>query len=184
MYEVEVKAQLKDRQAVKGKLESLGCVFGEELHQVDTIFVPKGTPYPSPMDTPVLRVRRQNGKAILTLKISQSSRQDCIEKELEVADGNIMVDIIHLIGYEEFVAVVDKKRIKTHVGDMEVVLDEVKDLGEFIEVEKVVTEADPAVRVKTQDELYAFLETLGVSKEDHVIGGKYDIMLYEKLNSK
>jgi len=40
MYEVEVKACLENKSAVIKKLESLGCKFGEELHQVDSIFIP------------------------------------------------------------------------------------------------------------------------------------------------
>ena len=62
---------------------------------------------------------------------------------------------------------------------MEIVLDKVEFLGEFMEVEKIVTSENPKDRTKTQAELFAFLETLGISKEDRVIDGKYDIMLYE-----
>jgi adenylate cyclase class IV len=64
------------------------------------------------------------------------------------------------------------------------VLDQVEQLGEFIEAEKIVTSADPEDRKKTQEELFTFLETLGVAKEDRVIDGKYDIMLWEKLKEK
>ena len=45
MYEVEVKAHLKDRKAVMEKLKGLGCRFGKELHQVDHIFIPDGIPF-------------------------------------------------------------------------------------------------------------------------------------------
>ncbi len=179
MYEVEVKAHLRDRASVIKKLKDLGCAFSEELHQVDRIFVPKGTPFPSPLTTPVLRVRKQNNTYIFTLKISQSSRQDSLEKELEIKDGEKMLEILHLIGYEEFISV-DKKRIKTKLNDIEIVLDDVKNLGEFIEAEKIVTHENQEDRKKIQEELFEFLETLGVKKEDRVIDGKYDIMLHEK----
>jgi adenylate cyclase, class 2 len=180
MYEVEVKASLKDRESVKKKLDDLGCTFSEELHQVDHIFIPKGISFPPPFSTPVLRIREQNGKSIFTLKISQTSRQDCIERETEISDGKSMTDIMDLIGYEE-VTTVDKKRIKTKYKDMEIVLDDVKLLGEFIEAEKIVQDSDSEVRKKIQEELFEFLATIGITKEDHVIGGKYDIMVYEKL---
>lgn len=183
MYEVEVKARLKNRAQVKKQLEDLGCEFSEELHQVDHIFVPEGTSFPPPFSVPILRVREQNGKSIFTMKISQSSRQDCIERETEVTDGKMMTDILEFLKYKE-VTLVDKKRIKTTVGDIEIVLDTVKELGEFIEAEKIVSEEDPETRVKIQRELFDFLGTIGIAKEDHVIEGKYDIMIYEKLNSK
>ena len=179
MYEVEVKAHLRDRSAVMKKLESFGCSFGPELHQIDDIFTPNVGVFPPPRGAPVLRIRKENDKYIFTLKVNQSSRQDCIEHELEISDKDEMEKIIEILGFKYDVQV-DKKRIKTKFKDMEIVLDSVKELGEFIEAEKMTTESDPEVRKKIQEELYAFLETLGVSPEDHVIDGKYDIMLYER----
>ncbi|MDQ3075633.1 MAG: class IV adenylate cyclase [bacterium] len=183
MYEVEVKAKLKNKEEVKKKLEEFGCKFGEELHQVDNIFIPEATTFPPPFNVPVLRVRKQNDQSIFTMKISQTSRQDCIEREFEIGDGDKMIEVLYAIGYKQ-APTVDKTRIKTNYQDMEIVLDIVKDLGEFIEVEKIVTSENHEDRLKIQDELYNFLETLGVEKEDHIIGGKYDIMLYEKFGIK
>ena len=183
MYEVEVKARLRNKDEVLKKLEDLGCSFGEELHQVDHIFIPKDESFPPPLTVPVLRVRKQNDKYFFTLKISQTSRQDCIEREFEISDGEKMLEILHLIGYTKL-PTADKRRIKTIFNDMEIVLDAVENLGEFIEVEKVVTVEDPKERLQIQQELFVFLEKLGVTKEDHVIDGKYDIMLFEKYGIK
>jgi len=186
MYEVEVKAHLKDRKAVMEKLKGLGCRFGKELHQVDHIFIPDGIPFPPPLGTPVLRVRKQGSIYFFTLKISQGNRTDSIEREMEIPEGEKMIEILKLLKLKETV-VVDKKRIKTSFKDMEIVLDNVKDLGEFIEAEKIIKDENPEHRKKIQDELFLFLETLGVAKRDHVVGGKYDIMLseiYKKLRVK
>jgi adenylate cyclase class 2 len=179
MYEVEVKARLKDRENIINKLIDMGCSFSEELHQIDHIFIPNGIPFPPPYETPILRVRKQNDKHLLTLKISQSNRQDCIEHELEIDDGDKMLEIIKLINYQK-VPMVNKKRIKTNFNTMEIVIDTVENLGEFIEVERIVNEDNPQVRQKIQEELLDFLTELGISKEDHLAGSKYDIMLYEK----
>ncbi|MBI3888538.1 class IV adenylate cyclase [Candidatus Nomurabacteria bacterium] len=183
MYEIEIKAKLRNRKTVMKKLKDFGCKFGEELHQVDHIFLPKGTPFPSPFDVPVLRVRKQNNEYIFTLKISQGSRQDSLERELKISDGKMMLQILNMIGYEEFIPV-DKKRIKTNYKDMEIVLDNVKHLGEFIEIEKIVKHKNHEDRKKIQEKLFDFLEIVGVSKSDVVLDGKYDIMLYEKMKSK
>lgn len=176
MYEVEVKANLRNREGVLKILEGMGCKLGEELHQVDRIFIPEGAPFPPPLQTAVLRVREQGSKYFLTLKISQSGRQDSIERELEIMNGGMMVDVIKLLNYKE-VATVDKKRTKTNLKDMEISFDSVKGLGEFIEVEKIVSIEDPEERKKIQSELCDFLETLGVAKEDLLVNHKYDIML-------
>ncbi|HEY4513261.1 MAG TPA: class IV adenylate cyclase [Candidatus Paceibacterota bacterium] len=186
MYEVEIKAYLKNREEVIKKLQSLGCFFGEELHQVDHIFIPDRVSFPPPITTPVLRVRNQNGIFIFTLKISQSGRQDSIERELEVGDGETMMEILKLLKYKETI-VVDKRRIKTKLGDVEIVLDDVKDLGDFIEAEKIVSNENPEERKKIQSELCGLLETLGVAKEDLLVNQKYDIMLndvYKKFGVK
>ena len=183
MYEVEVKAKLRNRQEIMQKLESLGCKFGEVLHQVDHVYFPEGLIFPPPIGTSILRVREQNDKYFLTLKISQSGRQDSIERELEIKDGKMMMDIIKLLKYQE-APTVDKKRIKTKLRDMEIVLDTVEDLGEFMEVEKIVTNEDPEDRKKIQMELSDFIENLGVPKEDLLVNNKYDIMLFVKQNSK
>ena len=94
-----------------------------------------------------------------------------------------MIEILKLLKWKETV-LVDKKRIKASFKDMEIVLDNVKNLGEFIEVEKIVTHEDVEYRKSIQIELFAFLNTLGVSETDHIVNGKYDIMLYEKLKKK
>lgn len=179
MYEVEVKARLRNREEVKKKLEALGARFSEELHQADNIFLPKGAKLPPPLGTPVLRVRNENGKYFFTLKISKNNRTDSIEEEMEIKDGEKMISILKLLEWQEAV-MVDKKRIKTRLpDDTEIALDNVKDLGEFIEAEKIVTIDDAESRRKIQSELLDLLESLGVPKEDHLLDGKYDIMLEE-----
>jgi predicted adenylyl cyclase CyaB len=57
-------------------------------------------------------------------------------------------------------------------------LDEVKELGSYIEVEKI-SEDDNANEV--QNELFTFLESLGVNKENRETHG-YDTLLYIKNN--
>jgi adenylate cyclase, class 2 len=183
MYEVEVKAALRNRNEVIQNLINLGCEFSEELHQVDYVFFPKGFSFPPPIGTAVLRVRNQNDKYFFTLKMSQSNRQDSIEREMSIGDGPMMIEILKLMGWQE-APTVDKRRNKTNFKDMEIVLDHVEELGEFIEVEKVVKNENEGERNKIQSELFAFLETLGIKKEDQVIDGKYDIMLWEKMGGK
>ncbi len=183
MYEVEVKARLKDRKEVFEKLQSVGCIWSGELHQVDDIFSRDSDITSFAKDRPILRIRDENGKFILTLKMDQSSKQDCIEHESEVGDKGEMEKILGILGFRKEVTV-DKVRIKTKYKDMEIVLDTVKELGEFIEAEKMTDEADPEARKKIQEDLYEFLETLGVTKEDKVIDGKYDVMILEKNSHK
>jgi adenylate cyclase class IV len=56
-------------------------------------------------------------------------------------------------------------------------LDEVDGLGSYIEVEKMSDEDGE----KIQNELFDFLQILGVSKEDRVLKG-YDTLMWLKNN--
>lgn len=184
MYEVEVKARLINRKEVFEKLQSMGCVWSEELHQIDDVFDPDPKILPVPAGVViVVRIREENGKYIFTYKKDQSSNMDCIEHEVEILNKEEMEKIIKLLGFKYYVQV-DKKRIKTKYKDIEIVLDDVKGLGEFIEAEKMTSEDDPEIRKKIPEELLAFLEIIGVPRTDQVIGGRYDTMLFEKMKGK
>jgi adenylate cyclase, class 2 len=130
-----------------------------------------------PLGTNVLRIRKAKGKIIFTLKQAQKNELDCIEKELEITNAKEMKDILEILGYKESVHV-HKTRLKATLNDMEICLDEVKDLGSFIEVEKLTDEVDGE---KVQNELFDFLQTVGVKKEDRVTRG-YDTLMWLKDN--
>lgn len=183
MYEVEVKAHLREKVKMKEKLEALGCIFSEELHQVDRVFIPEGKPFPEPLGTSVLRVRQSNDQTLFTLKITQGNRLDCIEREFEISDGAKMVEVIKFLKFYE-VPTVDKKRIKTQYKDMEIVLDTVQNLGDFIEAEKIVTIEEPEERKKIQQQLISELGGLGIPETDVIVDGKYPTMLFEKFGMK
>src|SRR6185369_6740904 len=146
-----------DKEAVMKKLQDLGCKFSEELHQVDFVFIPEEASYPDfPLGTPALRLRKQNDVYFLTIKIPQSSYQDCIEKEIGIEDGETMLEILKLMGWKS-IPTVEKKRIKTKHNDIEIVLDKVEFLGEFMELEKMVEHEDHKDRKEVQNELLNFL---------------------------
>ncbi len=67
--EIEVKAKVSDMSALRTKLESLGCVFGEPVVQEDAIFVDFDGDFTAFMpQTNFLRIRKAKGKIIFTLK--------------------------------------------------------------------------------------------------------------------
>jgi adenylate cyclase, class 2 len=174
--EIEVKAKIDDLNILKNKLTDLGCVFSEPIVQNDIIFINFNdadfTKFTNNKN--FLRIRKTKDKIYFTLKRPQSNELDCIEKEVEINDDEQMRGIIELLDYHEVVKV-DKIRTKTRYNDMEICLDEVENLGSFIEVEKIVTGDGDVV----QEELFRFLESLGVKREDRVMNG-YDTLMYMK----
>lgn len=178
-YEIEVKAKVKDLNTLIPKLKEIGCVLFPPIIQNDYIYNQKGVDLKDHShNTPVLRIREQEGKTIFTMKKNRRDELDCIEKEVEVSDKNILKEIIELLGFEQTVEV-HKKRQKGKYGDYEICLDEVQELGSFIEVEKISNEDGETVK----NELLSFLEKLGINKKDRVLIG-YDSQIWLKKNQK
>ncbi|MCU0680170.1 MAG: class IV adenylate cyclase [Planctomycetes bacterium] len=177
--EIEVKIQVTDFSDFKNKLEALGCVFSEPIFQEDTVYAREGISYDNiPLGEMFLRIRKQGGKIIFTLKKPQSNELDCIEKELIVDDEQELIDIINLLGYREVITI-KKRRQKTKWNDLEICLDMVEDLGNFIEVEKLSIESGE----KIQEELYVWLESFGFTRPKEIIHG-YDVLVYNILKNK
>lgn len=175
--EIEVKAKVENFGIIKNKLIKINCILSEPIIQDDYIYNKKGINVRDGNNNiPVLRIRKQKNKIFFTLKESHGNELDCIEKEVEVNEADILGDILELLDYEKTVEV-HKKRIKTNFNDYEICLDEVDELGCFIEVEKISEENGG----KVQDELFDFLQTLGVLKENRVFKG-YDTLVWEKNN--
>lgn len=173
--EIEVKATLSNPQKVIATLEKWGCTLSEPIIQRDRVFVAADSPFPAvPKGANVLRLREQHGKVIFTLKQPQSNELDCIEYETTIGDSEQMENIIKMLNFKKVVEI-HKVRRKTRYQTYEICIDEVKDLGSFIEVE--VMSDDDAKTV--QEQLFIFLQSLGVNPENRVTKG-YDTLLYEK----
>lgn len=177
--EIEVKAKVKNFEILTSRLQEIGCFLSKPVSQNDYIYNQKGINLEKGNhNTPVLRIREQEGKIFFNLKKDRSNELDCIEKEIEVNNANILKDIIELLGFEKTVEV-HKKRQKGNYKNYEICLDEVDGLGSFIEVEKISEENGE----KAQNELFTFLKSLGIEDGDRILKG-YDTMLWQKNNKK
>lgn len=85
--------------------------------------------------------------------------------------------MFELLGFYKFTTV-EKERVNARIGDIEVCIDEVTDLGSFIELEKFGKDDETE---SIHKELNSMLEKLGIKEEDHVHFG-YDILMYNKKN--
>jgi adenylate cyclase class 2 len=178
--EIEIKARLKDKEAVMQKLAVLGCVFSEPKTQDDMVWVEKMDSLQEFLSNTVfLRIRVEGDKAILTAKKPKNiaGEGNLVKREHEtiVDSAEETRAILEMLGLKEAVRTI-KKRQKAMCGGYEICIDEVEDLGTFIEVEKIADEKD-ADRIL--EEILEFLAPLGVSAEDKVTKG-YDILMIEK----
>ena len=175
MREIEVKARVSNKPELQKQLTALGCVFSEPVSQRDRIFVPIGSSVPVNPGVNVLRIREQNGKYIFTLKQTIKNQLDCLERELGIDNPEELAEIFKLLGFFESVGV-NKQRQKTKYKGLEICLDSVEGLGDFIEVEKLSEAGDGDI---VQAELFNFLQILGITKKDQVFEG-YDVLAARK----
>jgi len=173
MKEIEVKAKVKDLNDLTEKLEDFGCQISAPIVQKDKIFLHKDSDFKKYQGKVFLRIRNANGKYILTLKKQLENELDNIEKEFEISDPVEAEQMLELMDYQVTVKV-NKVRKTCKYKDMTICLDQVEELGDFVEVEKLVEEGES---LKIQEELFQFLQSLGIDKDDQVLKG-YDTMIY------
>lgn len=179
MREIEVKAKIKNKEKLLKKLADLGFVFDSEKYQHDRVYFPNGVEFTGSniIGQNILRIRTEekngNRKSMFALKYSASAALDKIEKEFEIGDTDQMHEVIKMLGHYLFIEIKKHRRTGKY-GDYEICIDEVEDLGSFIEVEKIVEEDVAGDQILI--ELDEFLNTLDIDQSDKTIHG-YDILM-------
>lgn len=177
MREIEVKVRAGSRESVLERLKAQNIATTEAVTQHDQVF---GLPDQAGDDentAPWLRIRTETKKGsvrtLFTLKRSITNQLDSIEHETEVSDPEEMTAIIAQLGFVPY-SDITKTRQTAKIGDIELCIDSVKRLGDFVEVEKMTDEA--ADYREAVAELWSVLELLGFTKDDEVTDG-YDVLV-------
>jgi adenylate cyclase class 2 len=166
MYEVELKVEA-DHGPVRGRLRELGATRGSHVVQRDTYY---DAPHRDFAETDeALRVRREAAvdadaaATRLTYKGPLVDDASKTRRELEtgVDDGETMDGILRSLGFSP-AAVVEKERERFRVDDYVVTLDEVTDVGAFVEVEREVPESDVEA---AREGAFDLLRRLGLDPE-------------------
>lgn len=178
MREIEIKARTSDKKAFIAALMERGVEVSEPVMQHDRVFGAPGVDGEDGNNTsPWLRLRTETKlgatKHIFTLKKSVTNQMDSIEHETEVEDEAELEKIIEHMGFVPF-SDLTKTRQKAQFGDIELCIDTVEGLGDFVEAEKLTDEdADYEAVVA---ELWTVLEGCGVSRDEYVTEG-YDVLM-------
>lgn len=177
MREIEVKLKVNNLPAVKNLFEAKGCVFSSPVTQHDVVYSRGGTSEweAAKEGDIILRLRNQDGKTEFNLKQQKSSELDNLEYETSITNGEAMKDILRVLGWHPEVEV-KKVRQKGKWGAYEICLDDVEQLGTYVELEKMT--ADDADPVTVQNELLDVMESFGVPREDLEVRG-YDTMIFQ-----
>ena len=178
MREIEIKARVADKAILLAVLKRQNITVSEPVTHHDRVFgLADASGGDGDNSEPWLRIRTETRddeiSHIFTLKKSITNQMDSIEHETEVVDAAELEKIILHSGFTPY-SDLTKTRQKAHMGDIEICIDTIKGLGDFIEVEKLTTEDVDYESVA--EELWKILEGFGVQRADHVTDG-YDVLM-------
>jgi adenylate cyclase, class 2 len=182
--EIEIKEILKNPQQIEDKLKQI-AKFVKEKTQIDEYFTPKHENY-FELKRPVkyIRVRHEDNKSNVEFQFLhfEGDSKNLIktdEYETKVEDPKMMSIILKKLDMVHKVTV-KKQRKQFDYKDFEIVIDNVEQLGYFIEVEakKLLGSLK-----ETKQACFNILEEIGAEWEHPTLGG-YPILILEKNDTK
>ena len=137
MTEVEILFKINEEKAQKLR-EELGNFFVKKTREIDTYFYPPHKEFlVSDSGRENLRVRDTPQKNELTYKrvvYKKGKYSHSIEKNVNVSDAKRTVEILETLGFRVHL-IVNKERETFESQDFYITIDNVEDLGVFVEVE-------------------------------------------------
>lgn len=172
--EIEVKAKVPNLTPIKKKFQKMGVRFGKSVKQIDHYFKLEGKEKESQgPGSALLRIRQQGGKIELTVKKLTNRKGVWEEYEVTVSNKNIFV-ILAALGFVP-VFTITKIRETGVYGHFNLCLDTIKELGNYIEVEKFGKNGE-----KIQNEIVTLLHSLGI-KDSQIERRGYAQILFQKM---
>jgi len=180
--EIEIKVKIDNFDLLKKSLPGFGKLI-KSIQQIDEYYTPCQRDFFAQKPHPVewLRIRTNPDKIIFEYDRSIGKREDgsqnyAQEYETEVKQPDEMRKILEFLDFKKVTTVI-KQREYWDCKNFEVVLDNVKDLGHFVEVELKEDCSDGLIgRRKCME----FLEKLGIKiTENDITKTGYPVLLME-----
>ena len=128
------------------------------------------------------RIRKNKGKCFLTYKKQHFDGKLWIysdEYETEVVKADVIEKIVELLGLDVLIQVNNKRRVYTY-NEFEIELEDVENLGIFIEVEKLSNTDKDEMKIK--EEIREFIRSLNLKNVRELNIGKNQYLLSQKMN--
>ncbi len=174
-HEIEAKIKVAVLGPIEDKLKELGANFMQSVRQVDTYFM--DTHKQLRKDDCGLRIRQEIAAGQTAARITfkgprtDSKFKSRSEYETGIDDIEMMENIFESLGYHKRLTF-EKKRTVWSLDACEVCLDELPELGCFVEVEG-----------PDEDIISGVLKKLGLQNEPHIPNG-YASMMSRKLKQE
>lgn len=174
--EIELRARVKNQEELEKKLSALAGIKEKDGggRQVD-VYLKHEKDAERKL---VVRIRKnyQEDKAILTFKGSPPKDKDDTawhDFDVEINNPDDLERLLTNNGFV-YVCIIDKVRQSFAFKDFEINIDNIRDLGLFIEVEKKAGEEEIE---NVKNEISALLEQVGIGEKDLVKKGYVPLML-------
>ena len=187
MKEVEILVKvLAPKEKVLNKLkkfESKGIEKTRDIYFYDPKndkLQAKNGKYP----TEWFRIRTKGNKHYMAYKIDKYEKDKwkySDEFETEVSDAAVALKIISHLGFEKLVEIENEKHIFL-TDKYEIVLEDVKKLGIFLEVERLSISDDEDI-TKAKKEIWDFIKSLGFKVSEELNLGKPELMLKQDAHN-
>ncbi len=158
MLEIEIKAYCEDHERIGAALVGMGATFVGTFTERDLYL--KSPIKDFKKTDEALRIRQTDGGVVLTYKGPRLNglSKTRIEEEVGVSDYGSLIAILESIGFAGGGSVV-KVRRKYALHDIEICLDSVEGLGDFVELEKKGVDREEA-----EKELFRIAGELGLDR--------------------
>ena len=160
MIEVEIKLPIRTREAVEAVLQALGFTPSACFCEEDIYF-----------DNDSGQIRKsEEALRVRTITDLQTGQKETVitfkGKELEtgVADGEVCMQLLEALGFQAVRPKVKKTRQEYKRERMTACVDEVQELGTFLELEMVISEEES--REEALQEIDRVLQRLGYNLKD------------------
>jgi adenylate cyclase class 2 len=171
--EVEVKYQVRDKEALLVALKRRGIEFAAPVYQNDQAYAPNGWSYgDAKLGVSFARLRTVDDRHTFTLKRPAENALSCDEYETAIADREQMDQAILAMGFCPTVRIA-KVRCTAALDGLVLCVDEVEGLGIFLELERMVP--DDISGEAVQAEMAAFVVSLDIEAER--TGETYDSLV-------
>ncbi len=176
--EIEIKAKVNNFTGIKNNLKKIKAKYEGKKSQVDYYY----SLYKRPIGKPkgdVFRLRYDRIKKEARIEFHKPKNAYAAEEiELPVGDFNTAKKLLKAMkARQEFK--VDKERLIYKKGRVNILLDKVKYLGKFIEVEIEGKYSKKNIKI-----VYDLLDTLGVDRKDIILHDHYHGMILKKKGKK
>lgn len=176
--EIEIRAKIiKPKELIKLLRKDKETIFVDEKQEKD-IYFKHSTDTDRKL---VLRIRRTKKGDMLTFK-SKSKGDDTAwpDVDLPLSDAKSLENILRDSNYEEVVTIT-KRRTTYAKKKFEINVDQIKELGWFVEIEGRGTQRE---RRRIEDDIASILQIFGIDKDDIVRQGYVPLALAKKQELK